>query len=138
MSYLSGSYSEPKVFLYLERIRFKRAQQQRFYLIKPVERTNTLFLLGSTGNKYSITISRDGLSCSCPDSNPCCKHVIFVLWILGFARPNQPRVTVYPTLIQELIWGDHPSPKVQAALLDSQTNRLCSVGKNPYYFWCHR
>jgi len=77
--------------------RIKRALSQRMYLVDRVGDANSdserkFRVLGSTGNLYDVTISRQ-LSCSCIDfvkGNCPCKHIIFVFCrVLAQPRHSQ-------------------------------------------------
>jgi len=99
------------------RQRIDRALTQRLYLIeaKPTENcdsldaSTTFAVLGSTGNVYSVKISRRA-SCSCPDyvRSYLCKHILFVL--LKVLRVDDASPVIYQnawlsTEVKELMTG---------------------------------
>ncbi|KAI3943898.1 hypothetical protein MKW92_023820 [Papaver armeniacum] len=56
--------------------RIERALNQCLHLLHRSE--GDFFVLGETGNVYTVTLSRIP-SCNCPDSHSPCKHILFVL-----------------------------------------------------------
>ncbi len=74
--------------------RISRALSQRMYLINQQDDSTadnlsrTYAVLGSTGNVYNVKIDSSP-SCTCPDSFPCCKHILFVfLRVLKLPRQS--------------------------------------------------
>ena len=138
MSSLTDILTLPKVIIPVERRRLSRAQSQSFHLIEPREPQNNYFVLGSSGNQYIISVSSQGLSCSCPDGNKYCKHILFLLHISGIVRATDRCVVLYPSKLFSSIWQNPKRIRVKKAVLDRHTNYLCTVKKNSPCLWCRR
>ncbi|MCL7024975.1 hypothetical protein MKW94_014145 [Papaver nudicaule] len=67
--------------------RIVRAYHHRLRLLHRSE--NNFFILGATGNVYTVTLST-APSCNCPDRTVPCKHILFVfLRVLGVSLDDQ-------------------------------------------------
>ncbi|KAI3857678.1 hypothetical protein MKW98_028942 [Papaver atlanticum] len=67
--------------------RIVRAYHHRLRLLHRSE--NNFFILGATGNVYTVTLST-APSCNCPDRAVPCKHILFVyLRVLGVSLDDQ-------------------------------------------------
>lgn len=61
--------------------RVQRVHQQRFYCVsrrRTGRYSETFQVLGSVGNVYTVNICNVP-TCSCPDKNATCKHILFVM-----------------------------------------------------------
>ena len=67
----------------VDRGRLQRALSQNFYVPFPYVSSHRIYLIGSTGNLYTITFGPEIMQCNCPDQNPLCKHILFLLLELG-------------------------------------------------------
>lgn len=65
----------------------------------------TFFILGATGNVYTVNLSTTP-SCSCPDRTTPCKHILFVfIRVLGVSVDDMCllRRTLHPCELQRLL-----------------------------------
>lgn len=72
---------------------------------------STFFVLGATGNVYTITLSTFP-SCSCPDPVTPCKHILFVLIRVLGVSPDDVcllQSTLFPSELRRLL-GQPTSP----------------------------
>ena len=116
--------------------RFLRARSQPFNIIKTPS-WHIIVVFGTTGNAYFISIKNSLLRCNCPDQTAGCKHVLFLLFVLGYFKNQkyQPNVTIHPTIILNQL-QQTPSPQLQGCFLDPQTANLCSAYTYPKCFFC--
>lgn len=115
--------------------RLHRATTQHFSLMKTT--VNCIFIvLGSTGNAYVLTVSKQSISCNCPDSHSPCKHILFLLLVCGFS--GRRHVSFLPTNLLQKLHADPPSNKLKRALLDEHTNNLCSAHLYPSCYFCNQ
>ena len=115
--------------------RLRRASTQPFRLMKST--VNTIFIvLGSTGNAYVVAVSKESISCNCPDSHPVCKHIVFLLHLSGCSGRRQ--LTFSPSNLVKKLHAEPPNPKLKKALLDQHTNQLCSAHIYPHCYFCNR
>ena len=128
--------SLPKVTYRIDRRRYERARSQSFHVITPPEEFRNVFILGSTGNEYIISIRTNLVTCNCPDSHPACKHILFLLHITRLIQPHDCHVTIHPSKFLPLLWKTPKLPLVKASLLDSHTNLLCFQYHYPPCLWC--
>ena len=64
-----------------------KASSEPLRLIKTT--VNCCFtVLGSTGNACVVAVSNNSMSCTCPDSHPFCKHVLFLLQASGLSAQH--------------------------------------------------
>ena len=121
----------------IEKERYKRACSERFHLLQSCRKTRTkIFLLGSTANFYIINVTPTSMTCNCPDKNKACKHVLFVLRLVGFIKNWCSWVNIQPSKIIPLLWHAPLRPAVQECLLDSHVNALCLPPKNASCLYC--
>ncbi|MED6193335.1 hypothetical protein PIB30_018277 [Stylosanthes scabra] len=83
--------------------RIVRALRHRLLLLH--RSTATFFVLGATGNVYTVNLSSTP-SCTCPDRTTPCKHILFVLIrILGVPLDDAclRRRTLRPCQLQRLV-----------------------------------
>jgi hypothetical protein len=87
--------------------RIQRALSQRLYLISQKDLSvdgnlrRDYAVLGSTGNVYDVTISRQ-CTCTCPDSVNLCKHILFVFLRVLKVHPHSHVVYQNALLQSEL------------------------------------
>jgi len=128
--------SLPKITYQINPLRYQRAKTQSFHVIKPSPDFRSVYLLGSTGNEYIISIRTNHFACNCPDSHPGCKHILFLFHITGLIQPHDCHVTIHPSKFLRCLWQTHKLPLVTASLLDSHTNLLCFQYHYPPCLWC--
>ncbi|KAK4769331.1 hypothetical protein SAY86_027481 [Trapa natans] len=95
--------------------RIVRAIQNRLLLLH--RSGPSFFVLGATGNVYSVTLSASP-SCTCPDRTAPCKHILFVLIrVLGvpLSDPCLHRKTLRPCHVDRLL----VTPSLPGALAGS-------------------
>ncbi|KAG4392134.1 hypothetical protein GLYMA_04G084500v4 [Glycine max] len=83
--------------------RIVRALRHRLRLLH--RSGSTFFILGATGNVYTVTLSSSP-SCTCPDRTTPCKHILFVLIrVLGVSLDDVclRRRTPRPCQLQRLL-----------------------------------
>ena len=107
----------------------QRSQNQYFYLLNSASFStnyNSVYILGYTGNEYVITISNQ-IYCSCPDTNPGCKHVLFLLELLGeiIESPNI-KLSLKPSLLYQRLLSLSTTGSIRKFTLDSLANELCT------------
>ena len=114
--------------------RFLRARSQTFNVIRTPKR-HIIVILGSTGNAYLISITRTSITCNCPNQTPGCKHILFLLSVLGFLKKHQSHITIRPlSIVQQ--YSRNTSPELQACYLDHHTNHLCLAHQYGRCFFC--
>ena len=128
--------SRPKITLSVDSRRYERVLTQSFHIITPPDEYRNIFILGSTGNEYIITITSRNISCNCPDTHMACKHILFILHIIRLIQPHDTHVTIYPSQVLPLVWKHPQMTHVKAVLLDSHTNLLCFRHQYPPCLWC--
>jgi hypothetical protein len=130
-----------RVLIQIDPNRHHRACTQSFHIITPIgENYHNIFILGSGANEYIITTTRNSISCNCPDSNPACKHILFLLHASGVIEPRTDKnhVFINPMKLLSLInSSSRKPPLLSAALLDSHTNSLCFRHQYPPCFFCN-
>ena len=92
--HLLPKHSHNMLKLSVDMVRLRRSRQQPFYALTAGQvsaNAPMLYIIGSTGNEYSITTSNTQIKCSCPDQNPACKHILFLLSIMGAVFPTLRR-----------------------------------------------
>jgi len=116
--------------------RFLRACSQTFNIIKTPSQ-HIIIILGSTGNAYFISIKSTSLTCNCPDKNAGCKHILFLLNVLGYFKNQkyQPMLSIYPKCILKQL-SQAPTQQLQGCFLDPRTINLCSAHTYPMCFFC--
>ena len=83
--------------------RHNRAFTQKFYIIdSPVKgiKHPTIYMVGNTSLLYTLRFTSCGIFCNCPDVNPACKHIRFMLRISGLPS-SYTKVISYP--IEQII-----------------------------------
>lgn len=83
--------------------RIVRAIRHRLRLLHRSE--SNFFVLGATGNVYTVTLSTNP-SCTCPDRTTPCKHILFVfIKVLGVSLDDSclRRRTLRPCLLSHLL-----------------------------------
>lgn len=93
--------------------RIVRALRHRLRLLH--RSGSTFFILGATGNVYTVTLSSSP-SCTCPDRTTPCKHILFVfIRVLGVSLDDVclRRRTLRPCQLQRLL-GAPTLPEVVA------------------------
>ena len=115
--------------------RLHRASTQPLRLMKTT--VNCIFVVfGSTGNACVLAISKNSISCNCPDIHPGCKHILFLLLASGHSGQRQPNLS--PANLLKKLHADPPPPRLKGALLDERTIHLCSAHNYPSCFFCNR
>ncbi|KAL3500599.1 hypothetical protein ACH5RR_039692 [Cinchona calisaya] len=82
-----------------------RALSHRLRLLHRSDDSSTFFVLGATGNVYTVNISSTP-SCTCPDRTTPCKHMLFVfIRVLGISLDDSClwRRTLRPCQINRLL-----------------------------------
>jgi hypothetical protein len=81
--YLPADHNSPSIPLpscltvHVEPKRFNRSRTQNFYILdSPARRLQfpTKYLIGNTGNLYTISFTISGVCCNCPDTTSFCKR----------------------------------------------------------------
>ncbi|GAA0150491.1 hypothetical protein Leryth_008484 [Lithospermum erythrorhizon] len=83
--------------------RLIRALRHRLRLLHRAD--SLFFILGATGNVYTVNLTTTP-SCSCPDPSNPCKHILFVLIrVLGVSLDDQSlwRRTLWPSQLHRLL-----------------------------------
>ena len=115
--------------------RLHRASTQPFRLMKT--NVNCIFVVfGSTGNAYVLAVSKNSISCNCPDTHPGCKHILFLLLACGHSGRGQ--LCLSPANLLQKLHADPPTQKLKRALLNEHTNHLCSAHNYPFCFFCNK
>ena len=123
------------ITVHIDQGRRHKASSEPLRLIKTT--VNCCFtVLGSTGNACVIAVSNNSTSCTCPDSHPFCKHVLFLLQASGLSA--QHVLTVSSVNLLRLLHAKPPSAKLKQALLDQHTSDLCSAHIYPHCYFCNR
>ena len=82
----------------------------------------TLHIIGSSGNDYEINVTPTSISCTCPDNNQACKHILFLLHqTLAIYRRGNDLFVHPPTLIEKINNGK----TLQSKYLSPLANNLC-------------
>ncbi|KAK9142100.1 hypothetical protein Syun_011500 [Stephania yunnanensis] len=95
--------------------RIVRALHHRLLLLHRSASGSDFYILGATGNVYTVTLST-APSCSCPDRTVPCKHILFVLLrVLGLSLNDTclRRRTLRPCQLNRLL-GARVSPETLA------------------------
>ncbi|EYU20428.1 hypothetical protein ABFS82_01G019600 [Erythranthe guttata] len=82
-----------------------RAVRHRLRLLHRTDDSSLFFVLGATGNVYTVNISA-APSCTCPDRATPCKHILFVfIRVLGLPLddPSLWRRTLRPCQLRRLL-----------------------------------
>ena len=75
------------ITVHIDQGRRHKASSEPLRLIRTT--VNCCFtVLGSTGNACVIAVSNNSTSCTCPDSHPFCKHVLFLLQASGLSAQH--------------------------------------------------
>ena len=123
------------ITLQIEPRRLHRASTQPFRLMKTT--VNCVFVVfGSTGNACVLAVSKNSISCNCPDIHPGCKHILFLLLACGHS--GRGRLCLSPANLLQKLHADPPTQKLKGALLDKHTNHLCSAHNHPSCFFCNK
>ena len=107
--------------------RLRRSRRQHFHILDTTSFSNnphTLYILGHTGNQYIITVNNT-ITCSCPDSNPACKHILFLLELIGqhIDFSITPQLSVSPHDVFHSLYVSPPIlPIKDTHLITSPTN----------------
>ena len=123
------------VIIHIQISRYLHAHSQTFNII-PTPKRHILIIFGSTGNAYAICIKRNFLSCNCPDQTSGCKHIIFLLSVLGYLKNHQSHITINPLSVLPKLSQTTLPPKLQASYLDHHTANLCSAFNYAPCFFC--
>ena len=126
------------VLIPLHSRRLHRARTQQFHIITSTINQNVFFLLGSTANECTITVTSSSMSCNCQDSHKGCKHILFLCHALGLIRTGDNHILVHPPTFSSLLSADLKPPLLAASTLDAHTNFLCSRHACPPCFFCGR
>ena len=118
--------SASPVLIPLHSRRLHRARTQQFHLITSTNNQNVFFLLGSTANEYTITVTSSSVSCNCKDSHKGCKHILFLCHALGLIRTGDNHILLHPPTFRSLLSAEFKPPLLIASSLDAHTNFLCS------------
>ena len=125
----------------LDTHRLQRSQRQHFYLLNTASFStahNTVHILGYTGNEYVVTISNT-ITCSCPDVNPGCKHILFLLSLLGHnLDPTIPQVSICPSETYHRLSQNATGTLFQRHRLDSLANALCISHHSSQCCYCSK
>ena len=104
--------------------RHKRAFTQKFYIVdSPVKgiKHPTIYMVGNTSLLYTLRFTSCGIFCNCPDVNPACKHIRFMLRISGLPS-SYTKVISYP--IEQIIRQLH--------IIDISEYKLDSITSSIY------
>ena len=130
--------SASPVLIPLHSRRLHRARTQQFHIITSTNNQNVFFLLGSTANEYTITVTSSSVSCNCKDSHKGCKHILFLCHALGLIRTGDNHILLHPPTFRSLLSAEFKPPLLIASSLDAHTNFLCSRHAYPPCFFCGR
>ena len=130
--------SASPVLIPLHSRRLHRARTQQFHIISSTNNQNVFFLLGSTANEYTITVTSSSVSCNCKDSHKGCKHILFLCHALGLIRTGDNHILLHPPTFRSLLSAELKPPLLIASSLDAHTNFLCSRHAYPPCFFCGR
>ena len=128
-------FPSPMFTIHWEHRRLQRSQTQPFHIIKtPV---NCIFIvIGSTGNAYVVSVSASSIACNCPDKVSACKHILFILSVCGLIPFGANQTSVSPARLLKLMHAKPSLPKLQLALLDKHTTKLCCTHAYPPCVFC--
>ena len=104
--------------------RNKRALTQNFYLVdSPINSIQypTIHLVGNQALLYTVKFTSLGITCTCPDDDPVCKHIRFILFISGVTTSGQKFLT-FP--LQHIIKSLHDAD-ISQHKLDHTTSSIC-------------
>lgn len=121
--------------------RLRRSRRQHFHILDTTSFSNnphTLYILGHTGNQYIITVNNT-ITCSCPDSNPACKHILFLLELLGqhIDFSITPQLSVSPHDVFHSLYVSPPNSSYQRYTLDYLANELCTSYHSSTCYYCN-
>jgi len=131
-------FSASPVLIPLHSGRLRRARTQQFHIISSTNNPNAFFLLGSTANEHTITVTSSSMSCNCLDSHKGCKHILFLCQSLGLIQTGDNHILVHPLTFWLLLSAELKPPLLAASALDAHTNFLCSRHAHPPCFFCSR
>lgn len=112
------------ITVHVEPKRYTRSTTQNFYILdSPSRRLQfpTIYLVGNTGNLYTISFSTSGVCCNCPDSTTFCKHVLFILSVSGMMTSS--KATFY--LNMEFTINQLRTVDLSNNMVDETTNSIC-------------
>ena len=125
----------PKFSFPIDAKRLRRPKLQPFH-ITHTHSGRSLHMLGATGNEYVVTFDRT-IECSCPDSNRGCKHILFLLSLLGKADDlSHGNITVRPLLLAKQLQCASCTPTFQKHSLDDFSNRICAPHRHCQCHYC--
>ena len=125
----------PKFSFPIDAKRLRRSKLQPFHIIH-THSDRSLHILGATGNEYVVTFDRT-IECSCPDSNRGCKHILFLLSLLGKADDlSHGNITVRPLLLAKQLQYASCTPTFQKHSLDDFSNRICTSHRHCQCHYC--
>jgi hypothetical protein len=128
--YLAADHNTPSIPLpscvtvHVEPKRFNRSRTQNFYILdSPSRRLQlpTIYLIGTTGNLYTISFCISGVCCNCPDTTTFCKHVLFILSVSGMMISS--KTTFY--LNMEFTINQLRTVDLSHYMVDATTNSIC-------------
>ena len=117
--------------------RHKRAFTQKFYIVdSPVKgiKHPTIYMVGNTSLLYTLRFTSCGIFCNCPDVNPACKHIRFMLRISGLPS-SYTKVISYP--IEQIIRQLHITD-ISEYKLDPVTSSICMASLNKNCNICNK
>jgi hypothetical protein len=128
--YLPAHHNSPSIPLpscltvHVEPKRFNRSRTQNFYILdSPARRLQlpTIYLIGNTGNLYTISFTISGACCNCPDATSFCKHVLFILSASGTMILS--KTTFYLNI--EFVINQLTTVNLSNYMVDATTNSIC-------------
>ena len=104
--------------------RYTRSKTQNFYILdSPSRRLQlpTIYLIGNSGNLYTISFTISGVCCNCPDTTTFCKHVLFILSVSGMMISS--KTTFY--LNMDFTINQLRTVDFSKNMVDVTTNSIC-------------
>ena len=133
---LVSSHHFITAFIFVEARRLVRSQTQLFYILRhePLDPSVPILLhiVGSSCNAYLVVVARHNIICTCSDTNPYCKHILFLIYDLGFPLIPGRQSLCFPSINGSLL---HHKSKKQ---LDRVTNKMCLTLLANRCFHCKR
>ena len=120
------------VTIVVEQNRLHKSLHIVFYVLETPSRLHdhpSIFIIGSTGNEYIITLSVNSISCSCPDTHNGCKHILFLLLSTAMiTQQPHPEVQIHMSSLINECYSD----LLHTHQLDPFTNYIVEVWKLHY------
>ena len=134
--FLGTFYYQNRRYL-IDRIRYKKSTEETYYILDSFTLWDphpAFQIIGNTGNLYDIYFGPSTIKCSCPDTKTPCKHIIFLLKLLGLSpKPGYLSVDIL-YCIQQI----HDRRPFKPHMLSHRANQLCLSFLYKQCWICHK